>query len=303
MKFVKDHQHTVTNKYEIEYEALSKFTPVDKFINGEDYSIVQYKDTEIKKGSINSTTSSGWSKIISSSQLENLLQNPDKNHTSELNLSNHIHLVNPGFMEHLKKYGTRQDLINLSDFKNPTIDTFFIKDILKNASEKDVEFIESVKNAFDMNIWKNSKGEIFCEPFVFNYMDGYLDNKNYNLDELVEHLMKRDDVAFITDSQSVMRHDKKILNCPLTGNEKGIDKIISNIPHYNVHEGREETIGLIYYPKTEELLKLIEWAKENESSKTSFDKNTFIVNEILGAKDFINSPVKEELMVKRKYKN
>lgn len=301
MKFVKDQQHTVSNKYEIDYEPLSKFTPVDKFTNGENYSVVQYKNTETKSGHVNSKNSKNWSYVLSDTQLSNLLNTPENNYNKDLNLKNYIYLVKPGFFEHLKKYGSRHELISLSDFKSQTLENFFVEDVFKKANEKGLEFVEAVENSFDINIWKNAKGEMYCEPFLFDYMAGYLDNKNYKLDKLVEHLMKRDDVAFITDSQSVLCYDKKILHCPLAGSEKDIDKIISNIPHYNVHDERDETIGLIYYPKTEDLIKLIEWAKENDSSKTTFDKDVFIVNEILGAKSFVNSPLKEKETVKRKY--
>lgn len=181
---------------------------------------------------------------------------------------------------------------------------FVSKEFFTDGASADFEFIQFIHNDKGNRLWRDSAGKLYSEPFIFNYIGASLDNGTYHLDELIEHLMKRDDIAFITESEGYSRYKSTLLRGPLTGKEEGVNKIISDIPGYNRDEGRDETICVVYYPKQEDLMKILQWDEKKEKSKEIWSLEQFIVRKILGAEAYLKKPVVEQEpeIPKRKFK-
>ena len=79
-------------------------------------------------------------------------------------------------------------------------------------------------------------GTVVSKPMHFNYIEGQIDNTNYDLEKLAELLYERDDIIFYDD--------REIMHAPIT--EKECKNIIQDIPYCNAENGRTETINFLF---------------------------------------------------------
>lgn len=189
----------------------------------------------------------------------------------------------------------------------------FSNNIEQDLTNPEYSLIKMIKNPHSKIAFMNLDGEIFSEPFL---IDGSaiceLHDAKYHLDELAESLSHRDDIAFITYTGRFDQEKSTMLGCPLTGNEPSIGGVISEIEHY-LEEGEsqpaeKEEITLFYFPNKNNVEYLLNFDSrthgrlpENQKAGNYFVER-YILNEILGAKEFLINPPEVEVKV-RKFKH
>lgn len=306
MKYSKDTQFITNSHYEIDAHPLSDFTDVTNFnpvgLSSEDRMfVVKHKQHVKVSGVFNKEETKEVEGFITGKELNDLVENPHA--TNLITGGKHTtFLVSKDFLDYFTKYGQYGQLAKLVGNEELNFSKFVSKTPFTEGKSKDKEFIQFAGKHSDEPVWKNTEGKLFMAPFVFDYIGANLDNGNYHMDELIEHLMKRDDVAFLVE---VDFRKEKILSCPLHGNEEGVNKIIRNIPYYNADEGRNETINLIYYPKQEDIEKIISWKENKKEHPEIWNRENYIVRVILDCEKFRIKPLKEvePVVPKRKFKS
>lgn len=149
--------------------------------------------------------------------------------------------------------------IDKNDFQNILNGSMFIEDAVKCLNNID-DFMN--KDKYILVLWNWLSYEIadlnynfISTPISLDYMNGCIDNENYDLNKLLEKLKK--------DKNVLDREDIKI----------------TNIPYYNCYCGRTETIKFKY------LLPDDIYNKIEEMNLDYFLKYKYIVDEIIGAKE------------------
>lgn len=304
MKSSKEIKFETKIQYDVEYEPLSKFTNVEHFENGSDMFVINVNEKTIKTGFYKNNTSSNHQAIVSKEHLDAILAEPEdlRNLNSKFKYKTSIELVDKNYTAYLSEIGFRCSILEKinKDKKEPAKPD----NVWDNANDSAYEFVEMMDR--DSGLCKDSRGNMFMSPIRFDYINGTFDNEKYHLDELVEHLSKRDDIAFITDENNSFK--AKLIKAPFTGKEKDLNKIISEIPYYNASEGRTESICVIYYPKTKDLLKIMAWNMKDPSFSQElrsrlYDEKQFIASQIFSADQFQKSFVVVQESKKRKYKS
>lgn len=309
MKIEKNINYEVSIKHEISYQPLSQYTNVSHFLEGENLFFIHHEISERKKGFYNDLNLKGKTTIVTKECLDELMQNPEQE--SEI-IKKHatkypVVLVDKEFIPAFKMSGLHYIYNYLKDFKESNV-----VDASKLISGKMIgdvnntqryEFIQSVPNEYHVQVFKRANGELLMTPFMFDNIKGHCNNEKYHLDLFVEHLAQRDDIMFVIEEGRYSKFNSRLLPCPLKGDEKDIGKIISDIPSYNQTEECTETITLLYLPKESDIEKILNWKTIN-TNKENYDIESFIVNDILGGKEFLNKPVvvQEPETPKRKFK-
>ncbi|NCQ50302.1 hypothetical protein GW796_00065 [archaeon] len=165
--------------------------------------------------------------------------------------------------------------------------------------------MQFIQNKNNLRVWGDINGNLFLDPQIYNYIGANLSNGEYHLDELVEFLMSREDVAFITNSESSRyANNSKLLQCPLSLSNPSLSEIISDIPSYNSKEGNDETICLVFTPNTEQIKKMMNWEIKKETNYIHNLEN-YVIRELLGCEKFRKVPVVEvePVVPKRKFKS
>lgn len=305
MKFIKETEFVTKNSYEIESRPLSELVDTTHFKNGENLHLISYKNETNVSGFINKNNIQKVERVISKDSLEKICANPADFSNIVKNDDSYIYYMGKDYLSYVAIYGENENFTRLMGVEYRPMDSFIKKECFSNQNNDLYEFIQFVPNENHMRVWCNSNGELTTQPIIFDYIGANLDNENYYLDELVEYLMTRDDVAFITDTNSWSSNRSNFLKCPLKGDEKGIEGIISDIPGYNAEEGRDETITLVYYPKAEDISKIMNWKRdENDKTARIWNQENYIVRDILGCDKFSKKPVivEEPAVPKRKFK-
>ncbi len=300
MKFSKETQYVVENHYSAEAFALSEVTNVSHFKNGKDLLVVSFVDKEKVKGYLNRETVKSFQAITTKDKFKEFEEKPESAKPDSGKSS--VYFVKKDFLPYFKECGQWGQLAKINKQKEQNLNDFQVKDVFSQAKSEDCEFIEFVGKPGDHQVWKDGNGNLYMAPFVMDYIQANLDNGNYHLDELVEHLMSRDDVGFIVEKKW---RESDILRCPLNGNEDGVSKIINDIPSYNAEDGRDETITLVYYPKNEDVEKIMNWEEDKVNHPEIWNVENFIVRVILDCEKFRVKPVApvEPVVPKRKFKS
>lgn len=287
---------------DITYEKLDKYISTEHFTDKDALYLIN-KDNNLK--------------IITESSLENFLKT-GKEKAYQHDDSAYFAIKKEG-LDFLKRYGwmISEWLLKMdgnNENKSMTRSNFLKgltkKDLL--SDNKDFVIVETKYNDWG-TIWKTNEGDYYLEPLNLTWINANLSNKNYYLDELVEHLSQQDNVAFVTHLDRWDKNDSKLLFTPLTGNEEGIGTIIFDIEH-NLEEGDEyptdetETATLYYFPDhdNKELIQnLVNIANDRDlldKSNKVFNVATHVLQNILGAKAFLKVP-ENSAVNKRKFKN
>ncbi len=300
MKIKKETEFVTKNFIEIDSIPLSEMTDVSHFKNGSSMVVVSFSNKTVVTGEFNKESEYHFEGILSGNQKNDLVKDPlnfnfNKNTTG-------LYFVNKDWLNYFSKYGQYGQLAKLDDKKELNFNDFINKAPFSEGKNNGYEFVQHVSGHADGHfVLKNKDGKLFMPPFVMDYISAHLDNGNYHLDELIEHLMKRDDVAFLVEKEW---RKEAILNCPLKGNEEGVDNIIRDIPYYNAEDNRNETVNLVYYPKPEDIEKILNW-KENRSSPEIWNVENYIMRVILDCEKFRVKPIAEvePAVPKRKFKS
>lgn len=301
MKNKKNIEYVTNISYSTEYYPVSSIVNVEHFQNGNEIYVAKVSSTTITNGFYNNKSTDTNEYIVSQDDLQKLIDHPetklDKNHAGKL------YFVKKEFLNDFPLNGTYRKTY---DNSTPEYNSYFSKtpltDMKKNSDK--YTFVQYVSNENDLKIFKDSQGKMYCEPFLLEYINSQLDNRTYKLDDLVEHLMTRNDMAFIINHNQGS-YDKDIFaKCPITDNHKHINKIIEDIPYYNAEDDRNETFTVMYYPTPSDIEKLIAYDKQEYAKTDSYSIEKFILNEIMGAKTFLVAPKEEPApQPKRKFKN
>lgn len=307
-KIEKNQEFVTKNSFTIESMPLADAVDVSRFIDGPEMFLVSYSKETTISGDKKENISFKKQVIINHKTLEKITLEPNRfEELIEKNKSsNPIYLVTKDYWEFFREEQIYNRFVNnLEKEEKKSFNNFEIKKCFDNAKNNKNMFVQYVENKNHQRVIMNANGELAAEGFVFDYIGAQLDNGNYDLDKVVEHLMKRDDVAFVTRSDSYSTRNMKILKCPLSGNEPDVKDIIADIPGYNAEEGRDETICLVYYPKAEDIGHIIHWEMSETDKKNGvYNLENFIVQEVLECKQFRKNPVvpEETETPKRKFK-
>ncbi len=306
MKIVKQTEFVTKNDYEINYRPLSEAVDVTHFINGNNLFLMDYTNSTKVSGCINKESSENIQRIVSTETLAKITDNPSSFHQVAKEDNSYIYYVKKGFLEYQKEIGDNSVLAEMRKKEAQSLNDFVNKKCFNHSDDSQYEFIQFVHNKNHLKVWKDSKGEMCMTPFVFDYISANLDNGTYHLDSLIEHLMQRDDVAFIINISRWAEDECKLLKCPLSENEPGLNRIISDIPGYNAEEGKDETITLVYYPKPEHIDSIMNWEHDkNDRGGRIWNLDNYIVRDLLGCDKFSKKPIleTESVVPKRKFKN
>lgn len=299
------HQKQHINGYDITIAKLSAYTDVTRFKNAEDLHIV-----EVKNGSIIFTH------VLTSNMMEKVLQHPEyiKNYNNLTINPNYVCLMRKDFIHNLEKYGrlNTSNIEGLKDIPRWNDHVYQAPDIFAKVGDANYEFVQYVPNEHFKYSWRTSDGQLHMEPFILD--DGYanINNEVYHLDDMVEYLSHRDDVAFLTYMGRWSDKPSTLLHCPLKGDEASIGGVISDI-EYHLEDGEErpsatETINVLYYPDQGAIEKIIKWSqgvdgRSIESRKTEmYVIDRFVLQELLDCKQFLQYTPEPEIVV-RKFKH
>jgi len=302
-------KYEVTTDYDINYKPLSELTDTTHFKNGSDLFVIEGTTKKVTQGQFNSSYTEKFTNVVTSQELKEIMDSPDKiKNFNRFENNINIFLAKSEFLEFSTKYGFRNpEGLQKREFgKNlpkeelkTTSDHLISDSFLSDAQKPGFTFVQNIPNNKDRRMYNDSKGEIFCEPFIMDYIQAKLNNETYKLDDLVDHLKARDDIAFIVKKE----REEKLLKCPLKDNDPELSSIIQDIPYYNADEERSEFINVVYYPKSKDAQKILDFKSHAKSDY--IDVSYFVVKEILGAKAFTvlsPEPIKEPAATKRKYK-
>ncbi len=305
MQMEKSEEFTTKNSYKLESFPLSEVIDVSNLNNGENLYVLKFSDTKEVIGSLSEHNVFEKQMIVSGQTVEEICENP-RGFQSIINKNNsNIYFVNKEFISYYSNYGEMYNLNEISGVKRNEMSEFINNKCFDNPKDKDNEVIQFVKNKNDLKIWKTSDGELHAPPMIFDYIAAKLDNETYHLDLLIEHLMKRDDVSFLTEEGRWSTAKKQILSCPMVGNEAGVENIISDIPGYNATEDCTESITLVYKPKSEDIKKIMNWEIDKSDKKSRiWNVENYIVRDLLDCDKFSKVPVivEESVVPKRKFK-
>lgn len=265
---------TLTN-YTLEYKSLSTITNVSHFENSKDLYVVKLGIEQIITGDKNSQSTHVWEKIINQEFIEKLNENISQYEVlaKQYTLPKDTLLVNKEFLSILKQYGNDNYIFKLDSLAEKNLNDFISKTPYTDIDKEDMILIQSIGTVYGKKVYKDIHNMLYIEPFRFNYVDGNLDNDTYDLERLVNHLSKRDDITFILEG----RH-KAVAKCPITDENV---QIVQSIPSYNRTEERTHSISFIYYPKQEDIMEIMALDIQD-----SYKLNKLIINEILQGKYF-----------------
>jgi phage pi2 protein 07 len=305
MKMEKSEEFKTKNSYKLDAFPLSGVVDVSNLDNGKNLYVVKFIDKKEVTGSLSENKLFEKQMIVSKQTVEKICETPRDFQSIITKDDSNVYFVNKEFIYYYSNYGEMYNLNEISGVKSNQMSEFINNKCFDDIKNKDDELIQFVKNKNDLRIWKTSDGELHAPPMILDYIAAKLDNETYHLDLLIEHLMKRDDVSFLTEEGRWSTAKKQILSCPMTGEEKGVENIISDIPGYNSTEDCNESITLIYKPKSEDVRKIMDWEMDKHD-KTSriWNVENYIVRDLLGCDRFSKNPVivPESVVPKRKFK-
>jgi len=290
-KIEKSQEYVTKHSFTIESMPLSDVTDISNFINGENAVVMKYTKDTIVTGQKTSKDTFNKQLILNKEKLEKIVAKPEN--FDEIIKSNEalstspILLVLKEYWDFHKSNGLYAQINQMLGKKDETkFNDLREYNVFDNVTEDAFMLIQFVENKNSLRVIMDKDGNYACEPMVFDYIKADLDNRTYDLDEVIEHLMKRDDIAFITNTESSYK-ERKLLKGPLKGNEDGLEEIIDDIPHYNSENGRDETFTLVYYPKNEDIEKLMNWKMSDEDKNNKvYSLERFVVQDILGCQKF-----------------
>lgn len=147
--------------------------------------------------------------------------------------------------------------INKENFKKVLSGNLYITEVIEEITQ---EIYKS--NEYEFIIWNSASYKaldlyenFISLPIYFSYIDGGIDNSNFELDKLLE----------------VLKHDKNVCD---KENLK-----ISYIPSYNCDKGRDKTIEFKY------LLPTDVYEKVESLKLDTFDKQNYIIKNIISTKN------------------
>lgn len=308
MRIKKETEYLVKTNYDINYEKLADLTDTKNFIDGNLLYAVDLKIEESRTGLHNDGKTTRIQKIIPQYYLDQISDKPHayEQYFNEYSKENTapILLVKQEFIDQFSKYGLYDNNIPKWD-DQPEVDKTKLTSplFIKNGKNPDYQFIQFVPNEEHLKVIQDTKGQKYMEPFVFDYINGHLNNEKYHLEPLIEYLMTRSDISFVVDGNSF--RSNQLLHAPLKGNEKGIDRIIDNIPGYNSEPGCDEFIQIVYRPQGDSINKILDWKVDqpNNEARQIWSVADFIVMDVLGCEKFMVSPPQAEPVIpKSKFK-
>lgn len=301
--------YTVETSYTLDFEPLSKLTNISHFTDAQDLYAVSLQVKEVTSGSFNKKDNSKWSKIINKEHLDALIKEPFNFVELEnlYKLEKSYTLVTQAFIDNFVNYGNYGDQI--SKLENaPTLDRSnnVSQDFLNKINDPQLKFIEYNYNENTSHYIIDTEGNKYLAPSVLGYIHANLNNEKYDLDLLVEHLSKRNDITFIlSDAHGYSKDKIGILKAPFDDTAAGIDKIICDIPYYNATDEQSECIEIIYRPKAQDVQKILDWEVDNSDPRNIWSVEDFIIKDILEGQQFCKQqpiPVEEPEEPKRKFK-
>lgn len=302
-------KETTVDGFSIRYAPLSSFVDASKFIDGDKFFMVEVKNEH-----------ESISHICVQRHLDQILEDPKsiRGRLNRIETEHYIWLVKNELLDSLTKYGWHlaRYLRELEGAPEVNPMDNISKDNFKDVSNPEYQFVQCVPNEHNKQTFMTHKGEYFMTPFMLNYNEADLHDETYLIDDFVEHLSHRDDVAFLANMDRWAKKPAKILHCPLKGDEEDIGGIISDYEHH-LEDGETKTdetekFDLVYYPKKEDIEKILKWSQRVEPYTPegrkweTYNIYRYIAQDILGGKQFFKYPPQDEVEVeppKRKFKH
>ena len=285
----------------IKYELLSKYRNINNF-DGKSPLYIVTEDTNEKVSH----------SILTEESLNHLLEHGKP---KPYDSNDFVYfLIKKDGLDHLKKYGWHNSQFLSSLNKVPDKNkTEFMKREIEDIKSNDNYVVVESKYSDWGTIWKSEDGNYHLEPLCLSWYNVSISNKKYYLDELVEHLSVKENLAFITKVNSWPRGQEGLIYTPIKGDEKDIGTVIHDIEHH-LEEGDEypidetESVSVIYFPdhKNVELIKeLVDLSRNSERldrKNKIFNVQEHVMINILEGKKFLKIPENKEVN-KRKFKN
>lgn len=296
--------YTVNTSYELEYDLLSSYVNTKNLNDADALYIVQLIVNEETTGSFNKKTSKVWSDIITEKHYNELLAAPHdyENIAKNNRIAHPIALIKPQYLDFFVKYGSYGELSKLEHIENLNRADYISTNPFQDIVKPEFTVFQYLNNHNLSYYMKDIYGKNYITPIILDYTDGSLDNSTFELDGLVEHLSTRKDVAFLLENN--YSKEPSILYGPLKGDEKGLNRIIQDIPSYNADEDRTESIAIVYYPQEKDVERLLNWNSKEDPNKF-WSVKQFIISEVLEGKQFSKIqvvPEAEPETPKRKFK-
>lgn len=293
-------EYVVKHEFTLKYVPLSDVTNTEHFIKGDNLYLVQVIDEMTGNGDVKIDTTHKTQSIVTKEYLDKLSTNiksvsVDRNIgnggtlPTANNKENPVYLAKREFLDFYKKFGTTNASFNPAKgeekhFWDDFVCTNFCEKVMEQDFQRDYVFIQFKESNSKFIYIETSDGEKLMPPIYLSYIEGTLDNKEYKLEELAEHLLNNFNIDFYKDDR---RND--VVNSKKVNDDTDLSGIIKSIPYYNCDDGRNECIELHYYPTQEETKLILD---DNAKPKDYWTRQSFVVNELLGGKNYLIDPPK-----------
>lgn len=316
MKFNHQTQQVITNNYEVEVQKLGEVMEVGVFeTDNEAMELVAVgiRNRRETTGLNASSHESYWSAIMEKWVADKICAKPEDyetilNQEIQHDQTSVYNMLSYETLSNLRQYGRIEQLYKFDgkEIKYASDEEKCdMLELVRTPNHNGHALCRFVRNRQLHHVWQTAAGQYVANPFLLDYIEANLDNGTYHLDELTEHLSHLDNVAFIANERQYSSYDAVLLKAPLKGNEKHINSIIHDIPSYNADDERNESITVVYYPTQEEIEVIMNWQqdKNDKARRNMYNVSRYIVQEILGGKNYLKHPAPEveQTVTRRKF--
>ena len=295
-------EYNVSHSFALNFVKLADLVDVSKFKDGDQQYILSFTDKEVIKGSVNKETVATHEQIVLGTELAEIQKNLslfsyDKNLRGGTGWpepkTDFIFLLTEGGLSYYKEHGPENQFTDRGDAR--TFHSFVSANLLKDYQKEGSVFVQKLTHSSGLDYLADQQGNLYLRPMYFSYIEGNVDNGTYLLNEFAEHLLSHHDVAFFKDS----RRQERVYS-RTKPSEKELSGIVKSIPYYNEEPGRDEFIEFIYYPSNEAITKIL----ASDCKDAYWHLRKFVVDEVLGGKQFLVKPPEEEKTneVRRKFR-
>lgn len=274
---------------DLEVVNLSEMIDTSKFQEKSALFLVKLTERKIFTGLENRQEEKTQERIVNEDVMNQLLKEPQLIHQKSTSNFGYT-IYTQEALEQFRDYGRNNSaLMQMADMAEATITPGNAMNLLECGKGVLVEYV-SQEESFPYISFMNKEGEYFVEPIHIDYISGGLNNENYHLDDVVEYLTQLPNLIFVAE-QSFRSTKPDLLYTPLTGNEKGIDRLINDIPSYNATEECSEKAEFYLRPTQAQIEQITQWKRGDSQC---YQVQQFILQEVLEAKKFMKHPVVQE---------
>lgn len=305
---VKVKTHGQMKKYETSHDfslssaQLSDITDITHFKDAQSMYVIDFTDKEVVEGDVSTEKVSTHGQVVNEEELNHITQNLSL-FSRDMNLrggpgwpthkTDVVFLLKEGGLDYYKAHGPENQFLERGDERG--FHSFISGRPLKDFEQPGGVFVQKLTHGSGMDYLVDQNGHLYMRPMYFSYIEGNVHDGDYLLDEFAEHLLNNHEVAFYKDN----RREERVYSKDNPKDEE-LSGIIKSIPYYNEEPGRTSFIEFIYYPSEPDIKKVL----ASECKDQYWELRKFVVNEVLGGKQFLVKPPEVELKteVRRKFR-